>query len=146
MNRYESYKEVDLPWLKEIPSHWGVEKINLIFEERREKVSDKDYQALSVTKKGIYKQLENVAKTDNGDNRKKVLIYDFVINSRSDRKGASGLSPYEGSVSLINTVLIIKNGYPYFLHYLLKSVVFQEEFYRNGKGLSQIYGVQIFNL
>lgn len=135
MNRYESYKEVNLPWLKEVPSHWEVKKVNFIFDERREKVSDKDYQALSVTKKGIFKQLDNVAKTNNGDNRKKVLINDFVINSRSDRKGSSGLSSYEGSVSLINTVLSIKNGIPNFLNYLLKSIPFQEEFYRNGKGI-----------
>ncbi|CYU40314.1 restriction endonuclease subunit S [Streptococcus suis] len=30
MNRYESYKDVDLPWLKEVPSHWEVSKIKRI--------------------------------------------------------------------------------------------------------------------
>ncbi len=62
-------------------------------------------------------------------------INDFVINSRSDRKGSSGLSRFDGSVSLINTVLKIKKEYPRYMHYLLKSVPFQEEFYRNGKGI-----------
>lgn len=60
-------------------------------------------------------QLDNAAKTDNGDNRKLVLAGDFVINSRSDRRGACGISPFDGSVSVINTVLSpqlsVSNGY-----------------------------------
>ena len=135
MKKYESYKKVEVPWLNEIPNHWKLSKVNLVFEERREKVSDKDYVPLSVTKNGIFRQLDNVAKTNDGDNRKKVQVNDFVINSRSDRKGSSGLSEFDGSVSLINTVLKIKKDYPKYIHYLLKSVQFQEEFYRNGKGI-----------
>ena len=135
MNNYESYKETDIPWLGEIPSHWEIKRANIVFEERVEKVSDKDYEPLSVTKNGIFKQLANVSKTNNGDNRKKVLKNDFVINSRSDRKGSSGLSQYDGSVSLINIVLKIRNDNFKFIHYLLKSIPYQEEFYRNGKGI-----------
>ena len=135
MNKYEKYKKVDLTWIDNIPSSWKITKVNSVFEERREKVSDKEYEPLSVTKMGVLRQLQNVAKTNSGDNRKKVLIDDFVINSRSDRKGSSGLSEYNGSVSLINIVLKIKNEFPKYIHYLLKSVLFQEEFYRNGKGI-----------
>lgn len=135
MKGYEKYKEVGLPWLKEIPEGWETKELGSIFAERREKVNDSDYQPLSVTKNGIFLQLENVAKTNNGDNRKKVLKNDFVINSRSDRKGSSGLSNYDGSVSLINTVLRIRKGNKKFWNYLLKSIPFQEEFYRNGKGI-----------
>lgn len=135
MNRYENYKGTGLTWIMEIPENWTLSKINAIFDERREKVSDREYEALSVTKNGVFKQLDNVAKTNDGDNRKKVIINDFVINSRSDRKGSSGLSEFEGSVSLINTVLKIKKNYPRYIHYFLKSVPFQEEFYRNGKGI-----------
>ena len=135
MNKYENYREIGLPWLKEIPAHWRISKVNNMFEERREKVSDKEYEALSVTKMGILKQLQNVAKTNSGENRKKVIKNDFVINSRSDRKGSSGLSEFNGSVSLINIVLKIEREFPKYIHYLLKSVAFQEEFYRNGKGI-----------
>jgi type I restriction enzyme S subunit len=106
------------------------------FEERRTKVSDTDYPPLSVTKRGIVPQLETAAKTDDGDNRKLVLAGDFVINSRSDRKGSSGLSDLDGSVSLINTVLEPTSGiHPPFAHHLLRSTAFQEEYYRFGKGI-----------
>ena len=135
MNRYDNYKDSGLTWIQEIPVEWGLSKVNAVFDERREKVSDKEFEALSVTKNGIFKQLANVAKTNDGDNRKKVLRNDFVINSRSDRKGSSGLSEFEGSVSLINIVLKIKKNFPRYIHYLLKSTPFQEEFYRNGKGI-----------
>ena len=103
------------------PNYWKLEKLGQLFNERKEKVSDKDYSPLSVAKHGIVPQMANVAKSDDGDNRKKVLIGDFVINSRSDRRGSSGLSIYNGSVSLINIVLEPRHGYPKFIHHLLKS-------------------------
>jgi len=135
MRAYHEYKDSGFEWLGEIPAHWGVGKLGACFEGRNEKVSDKDYPALSVTKNGIVPQMEHVAKTDAGDNRKKVCINDFVINSRSDRKGASGTSNYDGSVSLISTVLKPREYNPDFVHHLFRSYNFQEEFYRYGKGI-----------
>ncbi|MBY4804471.1 restriction endonuclease subunit S [Burkholderia cepacia] len=134
--RYPQYKDSGIAWLGHVPSHWQVRRLGFYFEERREKVSDKDYPALSVTKAGVVPQLETAAKTDDGDNRKKVCTGDFVINSRSDRKGSAGASCLEGSVSLINTVLRPTGHVDIgFAHYLLRSVPFQEEFYRYGKGI-----------
>lgn len=122
-------------WLGKIPRSWSLSRAGSIFRERREKVSDKDFPALSVTKKGIVPQLDNAAKTDDNDNRKKVVSGDYVINSRSDRKGSSGLSKLTGSVSLINTVATPIGLDPYYCHHLLRSVSFQEEYYRWGRGI-----------
>jgi type I restriction enzyme S subunit len=119
-----------------VPSHWPLRRLGFFFKERREKVSDKHYPPLSVTKDGIVPQLETAAKTDDGDNRKRVCAGDFVINSRSDRKGSSGVSPLDGSVSLICTVLEPQAKVaPGFIHHLLRSGPFQEEFFRYGKGI-----------
>lgn len=133
--QYEEYKDSGVEWLGDIPSHWEAKRLGQFFKERREKVSDKDYAALSVTMKGIVPQLENAAKSDAGDNRKLVLKNDFVINSRSDRKGSSGTSSFDGSVSLISIVLEPRDISPSFVHHLLRSYPFQEEFYRYGKGI-----------
>ena len=134
--RYPAYKPSGVEWLGEVPEHWASRRLGFFFAERREKVSDKNFEALSVTKDGIVPQLDTAAKTDDGDNRKCVRTGDFVINSRSDRKGSSGLSRLDGSVSLICTVLrpqeSVQGG---FIHHLLRSVSFQEEFYRFGKGI-----------
>ena len=125
MKRYESYKDSGVKWLGEIPGHWEVKRLGSFFIERRVKVSDKDFAPLSVTKNGIFPQLENVAKSNDGDNRKLVRANDFVINSRSDRKGSSGVSSFDGSVSLINIDLKRRNTvYPTFCNYLLKSIAF----------------------
>ncbi|MGN0683924.1 MAG: restriction endonuclease subunit S, partial [Oscillospiraceae bacterium] len=113
-----------------------VEEIRELFSERNTKVSDKDFPALSVGKMGIVPQLDTAVKTDNGDNRKLICKGDFAINSRSDRKGAGGISDYDGSCSLIITVLKPhKELNSRFYHYLLRSHYFSEEYYRNGKGL-----------
>jgi type I restriction enzyme S subunit len=134
--RYLEYKDSGVEWLGEVPAHWNLKRVGYLFDERRQKVSDKDYAALSVTKSGIVPQLETAAKTDDGDNRKLVRKGDFVINSRSDRKGSAGLSVFDGSVSLINTVLVPRQEViGIYVHHFLRSVMFQEEFYRNGKGI-----------
>lgn len=133
---YPAYKTTNLPWLPKIPEHWEAIKIRELFVERNQKVSDKDFAPLSVSKGGIVPQIATVAKTDNGENRKLVREGDFVINSRSDRKGSSGISAFDGSVSLINLVLrprVACNRR--YLHYLLKSIPFVEEYYRNGRGI-----------
>ena len=98
-------KDSGIPWIGEIPKDWETKNIGQFYTHRVEKVSDKDYAPLSVTKNGIVPQLETAAKTDDGDNRKLVRVGDFAINSRSDRRGSCGISAYDGSVSLINTIL-----------------------------------------
>ena len=132
---YDSYKDSGVDWLGEIPSDWELGRISAFFSERRQKVSDKDYPALSVTKLGVFPQWENVAKSNDGDNRKLVKKGDFVINSRSDRKGSSGIAKQDGSVSLINIVLKPVNIEPRYSEYLFKSYNFIEEFYRVGHGI-----------
>ncbi len=138
MKRYDTYTESGISWIGKIPSHWEVRKVRFLFSERREKVSDKEWEPLSVSKDGVSLQLESAIKTDNGDNRKKVCKGDFVVNSRSDRKGACGFSAYDGSVSLINIVLFPKKDVVIessFYHFLFRSNDYIEEFYRNGRGI-----------
>ncbi len=132
---HPEYQDTGLNWLGPIPASWKLRRLGSCFRERRTKVSDKEYAPLSVTMQGVVPQLENAAKTKDGDNRKLVLEGDFVINSRSDRKGSSGVSPRDGSVSLISIVLEPKEILPSFAHHLLRSRAFQQEFYRYGKGI-----------
>lgn len=135
MKAYESYKDSGIQWLPTIPSHWDSSKIKSHFHLRSIKVSDQDFPALSVSKNGVTPQLESAVKTDNGDNRKLVRAGDFVVNSRSDRKGSCGVSLLDGSVSLINIVLEPIDGYAQYYHHLFRSNDYIEEFYRNGRGI-----------
>ena len=127
-----------IEWIGSIPNNWKLNKIGSLFNFRNEKVSDKYFQPLSVSKGGVVLQMENVAKSNASDERKLVLNGDFAINSRSDRKQSCGLSKYDGSVSLINIVLYQKNKHVIFnnyINYLLKNYGFAEEFYRWGHGI-----------
>lgn len=129
-------KDSGLKWLGEIPSNWTLAKIGGLYSIRNEKVSDKEYPPLSVTNKGILPQLETAAKTNDGDNRKLVRVGDFAINSRSDRRGSCGISPYDGSVSLINIVMVPrKEMVPTYYEWLFHTTQFGDENYRWGHGI-----------
>ena len=136
LNPHVKMKATNIPWLKEIPEHWEMSKISSHFRQRNEKVSDKDYPALSVSKQGVTPQLDNVALSNaEGTSRKLVKVGDYAVNSRSDRKGSCGVSKYEGSVSLITIVLEPFNINGEYIHYLFRSNLWVEEFYRNGRGI-----------
>ncbi len=129
-------KDSGIPWIGEIPSYWKTDNIGSLYSQRNEKVSDKDYPPLSVSKMGVVPQLETAAKTDDGDNRKLVKKGDFAINSRSDRRGSCGISAYDGSVSLINTILTPRTEMnPRFYDWLFHTSVFADEFYKWGHGI-----------
>jgi len=132
----EQYTNNYIEWIGEIPSNWDISKIGELYAVKNIKVNDTDYPPLSVTKKGILPQLETAAKSDAHDDRKLVNKGDFVINSRSDRRGSCGISSFDGSVSLINTVLsprvILDSEY---YNWLFHTDLFADEFYRWGHGI-----------
>lgn len=128
-------KDSGVKWIGEIPKDWEIGKIGNFYKERKTIVTSVDYKPLSVTKNGILPQIEGVAKSSKIGDRKKVLKDDFVINSRSDRKESSGVSPLSGSVSLINIVLEPTGISSSYTKYLLKNSMFAEEFYRWGNGI-----------
>ncbi len=136
MKAYENYKDSGLEWLGEVPESWTLDKIGSLYKMRNTKVSDRDYPPLSVTMKGVVPQLESAAKTDAHDDRKLVMAGDFAINSRSDRRGSCGISPMDGSVSLINTVLTPRNQmHPGYYDWLFHTVQFADEYYNCGHGI-----------
>ncbi len=129
-------KDSGIDWIGTIPQDWQLSKIGSLYTQRNEKVSDNDYQPLSVTMQGILPQLATAAKTDDGDNRKLVRAGDFAINSRSDRRGSCGISPLDGSVSLINIILTPRTAmHPGYYNWLFHTTLFADEFYKWGHGI-----------
>lgn len=129
-------KDSGIDWIGQIPAHWETVSISSLYKPRNTKVRDKDYPPLSITQKGVVPQLGTVAKTNDGDNRKLIRQGDFVINSRSDRRGACGIADRDGSCSLINTVLEPVSTFSgAYLTHLFRSSMFADEFYRWGHGI-----------
>ena len=60
-------KDSGIEWIGEIPEDWEIGKISALYDERKQKVNDRDYPPLSVTMQGILPQLSNAAKTDAHD-------------------------------------------------------------------------------
>lgn len=129
-------KNSEITWIGDIPEQWQLGRIGHLYSERREKVSDRDFAPLSVTMQGVVPQLSTAAKTDAHDDRKLVRKGDFAINSRSDRRGSCGVSPCDGSVSLINTILSphddMDAGY---YNWLFHTTMFADEYYKWGHGI-----------
>lgn len=111
--------------------------LGALVTERTEKVAPEEMPALSVGQRGVTPQLEGVAKQTTDGSRKLVRSGDLVINSRADRRGASGVASKDGSVSLVYSVMKPNLNIldPRFGHHLLRSVGFQEEFFRWGTGI-----------
>lgn len=125
-----------IPWLPEVPEGWKCGKVRQYFRLRVTKVSEKDYPPLSVAKVGVVPQLSDVAiSMAEGDTRKLVKEGDYVVNSRSDRKGSCGIAPRDGSVTTISIVLEPHDIERKYVHYLFRSTPWVEEFYRNGRGI-----------
>lgn len=136
LNPSAPMKDSGIPWVGKTPEYWKVGRIGGLYELRNQKVSDKDFMPLSVTMKGVLPQLETAAKTNDGDNRKLVRVGDFAINSRSDRRGSCGISDYDGSVSLINTILKPRNRMnAKYYNWLFHTPMFADEFYKWGHGI-----------
>lgn len=132
----QAIKDSNCEWIGDIPQSWNLTNIGNIYDARNVKVSDLEYEPLSVTMDGIVPQLASVVRSDDRYNRKLVKKGDFVINSRSDRRGAYGIAPQDGSCSLINIVLqphMVENIEYY--NYMLCSKFFPDEFYRWGNGI-----------
>lgn len=56
MNKYKSYAQIDLPWIKRIPSHWKINKVKRYSISKKEiNKGNKEKNVLSLTYKGVIK-------------------------------------------------------------------------------------------
>ncbi len=129
-------KDSGVEWIGEIPSDWDVSPLLRFFTISKDKVKEGVLNPLSVGYMGVVPQLENAAKNIANGDRKYVKVGDVVINGRSDRMGAVGLSKYEGGVSLVYHILRPKFDFENkFFHYLFRNKMFSQEFYKHGNGI-----------
>lgn len=127
--KYPAYKDSEVEWLHEIPSHWKIVKAKRIFHEITIKNHpDEPLLAATQTKGVILKSLyENttVTATKNFETLKFVRKGDFVISLRSFQGGIE-YAHYQGIISPAYTILepqeeVVHNYYRYLLkskHYI----------------------------
>ena len=140
MKRYSSYRNVDTPWLREMPKNWNVLPNIALFDERIERgFNDAELLAVSM-KRGITKQseLEDERDSSNEDKSayKRVCVGDIAYNKMRMWQGAVGVSDFDGIVSPAYVVLKPKRQLnPKFYHYLFRTPLYTTYSYRNSYGI-----------
>lgn len=142
-NAYPEYQSVNQKWAKEIPSHWRMERLKLVFGLRKEAnhpvITD---NILSLTaKQGVvpYAEKEGV-----GGNKPKADLTkynicregDLLVNNMNVVSGAAGASRYTGCVSPVYYPLVLRHeDNVWYYHYIFRLVTFQRSLIGLGKGI-----------
>lgn len=123
-------KDSGIPWIGEIPKHWGIIRTKNVFTQGKELVGEKSSstQLLSLTTKGI-KEVEigsTSGKVPDSYDTYQLVKKDNMVMCLFDLDCSavfSGLSPYEGMISPAYKVLTVKEGfkpkfYDYWFNYI----------------------------
>ena len=141
MNKYDNMKNSNLPWIKEIPSHWKITRIKEILQN----VSEKNHPNATVL--SLYREYGVLPKDSRDDNHnvtsldtasyKFVRTGELVINKMKAWQGSLGVSDYEGIVSPAYYVCHFTSDKvnPKYLHYLLRCNAYAQEFERLSTGM-----------
>ena len=141
LKNYKKYKDINLPWLKSIPSHWDIKRAKGIFIPINERSQSGKEELLSVSSKhGVIKR-ENANVTmfmaGSYENYKLCWVNDLVINSLWAWQTGLGFSPYHGIISTAYSVFRLNKSDKNcrYLNYLLRGTDYQWEFQVRSKGI-----------
>jgi len=136
MKAYPSYKDSGVPWLGDVPEHWGIRRTKYILKEIDKRSSDGTEELLSVSQ---YTGVTPRKKKDNSDivdsrasslvGYKVVQHGDLVVNIMLAWNGSLGVSPYSGIVSPAYCIYRFSSEVlPKFYHYLFKTDLYKSTF------------------
>lgn len=128
LSKYESYKDSQIPWLGEIPSHWELKRKKYLFTERVQKGFPAEPLLAATQTQGVVRKTDydsrTVEATKDFHLLKLVKQGDFVISLRSFEGGIE-FAHYQGIISPAYTVLAplpeVESG---FYRHFLKSPQF----------------------
>ena len=131
------------PWIGDIPSSWGVERIKTIFKERTELSEDGSETLLSVSEYyGVANRSEKVSEGEFVSRAatlvgyKKCYVGDLVSNIMLAWKGSMGIAEIEGIVSPAYCVYEPSPKiYPKYYHYLFRTSLYTSIFRLYSKGI-----------
>lgn len=141
LKRYGEYKQVDSPWIPEIPSHWNKTTLRTILTNIVDK-GHPEQQLLSVTReKGVI--LRNVTSKeenhnyipDDLSNYKLVKKGQFVINKMKSWQGSYGIAEYEGIVSPAYFVFDLQFENKYYFNKAIRSKSYIPLFAQHSVGI-----------
>jgi len=138
---YDTYKETNIPWLKNIPRHWSLLRNASIFYE----VVDTNHPNLELLSilitKGIVKQSSTGRKERmSADNTsyKRICVGDIGYNLMNAFIGGIGVSHFEGIISPAYAVCRFRDidiNNPEYYHYLYRTPLYMQEFDNHAYGI-----------
>lgn len=149
MKKYEKYKEVGLPWLKEVPEGWEVGKNRNIFRYKKEiNKNGKEKNVLSLTLRGV---INNDIENPIGLSPKDYATYQLfekndlvfkLIDLNNVRTSRVGVVHESGIMSSAYIRLCIKNkiGYHKYFYYWFFKLYIEEVFNKLGNGVRETIG------
>ena len=136
-------KDSGVEWIGEIPNHWSITRIKNLFELRNER-NFKPLEEVNLislyTEQGVIQHSDITETTGNkavnADGYKLVYEDDIVVNIILCWMGAVGRSAYNGVTSPAYDVYKpLKDTYSRYFHYLFRTLRFNGECYRYGRGI-----------
>ncbi|MDE6441770.1 MAG: restriction endonuclease subunit S, partial [Clostridia bacterium] len=119
MKPYPSYKTIELPWLHNIPSHWGILRNKNIFTEMKNEVGENSaqYTLLSLTLNGIIPRDIESGKGKFPEKFDKYKIVKkgymaFCLFDIDETPRTVGLSSFDGMLTGAYTIMQVKNINP----------------------------------
>ncbi|PGD79771.1 restriction endonuclease [Bacillus wiedmannii] len=144
LNKKAEMKDSRIDWIGEYPSHWDVNKINRLFEIKKDIANENGYDVLSVTQKGL--KVKDITKNEGqmaADYSKYQIVNedDFVMNHMDLLTGWVDCSIYEGVTSpdyrvFKNRNYMVANNTYY--KYVFQTCYTKKIFYGLGQGVSNL--------
>lgn len=151
MNKYERYKKVNLPWLKEIPNHWEIIRNKNIFKENKKSVDNRfqDYKLLSLSLKGVIERnLEAGGKFPANFEKYSIVNLDelvFCLFDIDETPRAIGIAGIEGMITNAYNIMSVRGHVPRYMYYFYLYLDFIKGLKPYYSGLRKTVGIDTFN-
>ena len=151
MNKYERYKKVNLPWLKEIPNHWEIIRNKNIFKENKKSVGNRfqDYKLLSLSLQGVIERnLEAGGKFPANFEKYSIVNLDelvFCLFDIDETPRAIGIAGIEGMITNAYNIMSVRGHVPRYMYYFYLYLDFIKGLKPYYSGLRKTVGIDTFN-
>lgn len=142
MKPYREYKEINLPWLKEIPKHWNMVRAKYLFK-KEERLINKSDDTITCFRDGVVTLRKN-RRTNGFTESIKEIGYqgikkgDLVIHGMDAFAGAIGVSDSDGKGSPVYSVCSPKEDTnQYYYAYLLRDMAKKEYIQSLSRGIRE---------
>lgn len=151
MKPYNNYKPLELPWLREIPSHWSIWRNKNVFTEMKAEIGENsaEYTLLSLTLNGIIPRDVASGKGKFPEKFDKYKVVEsgnmaFCLFDIDETPRTVGLSQYDGMLTGAYTIMRVNNinsRYVYYYYLALDNVKALKPLY---SGLRKTINVNTF--